>query len=391
MAVVDQDHSGKPSVVGFLRNELLEGVTNIRIRVRLIDEGGNVINQEEETLLIKHLLPGESAPFLIQFSEVGQTDRIDAEVLHYQRSGYRDAELNVEISGTVFNSEVKTIMLGWISNPLETPVEIHSIMFTAFDTDGTPQALVEPFHPSSLLPGERVPFLASFDGDLQASSFQSHTDATHLSVLKPPPVSFQQGPEVVFDPQGNLLVRGMIQNEGRLTRRISGSLALMLNDRIVSIAPFTPSIPLRPGEDRAFGLTAFPGWRERLQELEGGIDELEASIFLDPLASTEFMGQILQLRCEVTGFESTGSSLLLHGTVHNLTRSTVDVPTVQAEVRSTEGLLHTAGWVTIAQSLELDQSSPFVLVLRLPDGIELSQSEIDVYASGILEEIGLPF
>jgi hypothetical protein len=170
-----------------------------------------------------------------------------------------------------------------------------------------------------------------------------------------------------------------------MTRWVSATVALLNQEHIISLASLTSPSPLGSGETRAFGLTNFPGWRERLNELNGQIEDLTVEVFYDPLGCIEFDGQVVPLHLEITGFESTGSTLFIRGSAYNPSPHSLSNPGIQADIRTTDGVLQTSNSRILDEEIASDQSISFTLALRLPNGIELPQMEIDVTATAILE------
>jgi hypothetical protein len=227
--------------------------------------------------------------------------------------------------------------------------------------------------------------------DQSLESFHPFIDATLLSEQVNPSFSMKQYPEVVLDPQENILLRGMIHNEDQISRWLSAEVAIFYQDQIVSLTSLAPPFPLGPGEMRGFGLTDFPGWRERLKALDGQLGELSLQLFYDPLGCVEFKGQIHHLNVDILGFESTGSTLIIRGSATNPSLYDLSLPTVQAEIRSTAGYLQTSSWNLLDTAISQGQAIDFILGIRLPTGMEVSEMEMDVTGIAILTEDVLPF
>jgi hypothetical protein len=349
---------------------------------------------KEFRLPYQHVLPSEEVPFLVSFPAQSSPESIILEVVNFQISGAEDATLEAEITGTTRTPEGKTILVGWITNLENNPAQIHHFYLLTIDSSDQPTA----FNSASLVPSsvsshQRIPFLFALDQVQGQGSVSFHPiiDATIIPNWLEPPFSLPQYPEITLDPQDNLILPGIIQNTDEISRWISAVVVLRYEDQIVSMASLNPPFPLGPGESRAFGLTDFPGWRTRLNELGGHPDDISIEVFFDPLGCSEFKGQLHHLSVEIHGFETTGSTLLIKGSASNPSPQTLSLPSIQAEIRSTAGILHTSGWILIDETILQGQSMSFILVVRLPEGMKLSEMEIDVTGMAIFEEGSLPF
>ena len=382
------------SIIGFFVNSTTEAVTQVQIRAALHFDAEGAPVWKEVILPYQHVLPSESVPFLVQFPSQPPPESVTLEVINYQVSGSEDARLEVEITGRAHTSEDEIILYGWINNPENDPIQIHYFHLLAGHSLEEPTAFISSsIHPSSIPPHQRMPFLFTLDKEQnqQSVSFYPFIDATVISEWTAPTFTLPQYPEITLDPQGNLLLRGIIHNTDGISRWVSAEVVLLYQDQIVSLTHLNPPFPLGPGESRGFGLTNFPGWRTRLDELGGNTDDISIEIFYDPLGCGEFEGQVIHLMVEITGFESTGSTLVIKGNASNPSSHTLSLPSIQAEIRSTTGLLQTSSWILLDETLAQGQTMRFVLSVRLPEGTKLSEMEIDVTGIAVYEEGFLPF
>jgi hypothetical protein len=382
------------SILGFLVNNTPHPVTEVAIRATLIFHSGMAPFWQEISLPYKHVLPSERVPFRIDFPAQPAPESVILEVVDFQVSGNEDGVLEVELTGNTITPEGEDILTGWISNSMNSPAQIHHLNLLAVSSSDEPKAMVPALiHPASILPHQRLPILFMLDilQDQDLVSFEPFIDATLIPGLDEPSLSFPQFPEIVFDPQGNLLLRGIIQNTEPFSRWISAEITLLFQDQMVSVASLKPPSPLGPGETRGFGLTNFPGWRERLDELNGQPEDLSFEIFFDPMGCGEFNGQIVSLSVEMTSFESTGSTLFIKGSAYNPSSYDLSSPAIHAEVRSTRGILQTSNWILLDEILAQGQNIDFILAIRLPEGIQLPETEIDITGTAVSEEDALPF
>jgi hypothetical protein len=149
-------------------------------------------------------------------------------------------------------------------------------------------------------------------------------------------------------------------------------------------------IPLSGGEARAFSLTEFPGWQDQLSDSDLDVDQIETEFYCDALASSEFKGQIFNLTSEITGFETTGSTLIIRGSITNRTSQTFPSSVIQADLRTIDGYIEASNWIHIQETLKPGERTDFVLPVRVPAGTNIPNLEIDVRAIAVLEESNLP-
>jgi hypothetical protein len=394
VTILNQNDGEGISVIGFFMNNTTEAVTQVEIRATLYFHSERTPVWKEVSLPYQHVLPAERVPFLVQFPGQPPPKSIIMEVVSFQVSGLKDATLGVEFTGRIHTPEDEIILYGWITNPDNDPVQIHHFHLLAGYSLEEPTAFISSsIYPFSIPPHQRSPFLFTLGNEQvqQSISFHPFIDATIIPEWTEPPFSLPQYPEITSDPQGNLLLRGIIHNTGEVSRWVSAEVAMLYQGQIVSLIRLNPPFPLGPGESRGFGLTNFPGWRTRLDELGGHPDDISIEFFYDPLGCSEFEGQVLHLTVEITGFESTGSTLLIKGSASNPSSRTLSLPSIQAEIRSTAGRLQTSSWNLLEKTITQGQSIPFVLGVRLPEGVKLSEMEIDVTGTAVYEEGFLPY
>ncbi len=394
ITILDDLDTAGFSILGFFVNHSSVAVTEVEIRPRFHFQSGETTVWEEINLPYQHVLPSEMVPFLIDFPIQPAPESVSIEVVNFQQSGYEDAILEVELTGTTVTSEGVHILYVWMTNPVDDPAQVHLLQLLVGSSSEDPLTLLSSsIHPSSILPYQSVPFLFTVDfGQYQVpTTFTPFVDATFVPELPEPNFTLPQYPEVILDPQGNLLLRGILQNQDVISRWASAEVAILYQNQIISLAPLNLPSPLGPGETRGFGLTNFPGWKVRLDELGGQLNDLSIEVFYDPLECRDFKGQVVHLTVDITGFESTGSTLLIKGNGTNPANQTLSLPAILAEIRTTGGVLQTSDWILLDKIIAEGQTIDFTLGIRLPMGITLSEMEIDVTGTAILEDNALSF
>jgi hypothetical protein len=167
--------------------------------------------------------------------------------------------------------------------------------------------------------------------------------------------------------------------------------ALRHQNQLLSLTSLVPPTPLGIGENRAFGLSQFPGWNTQLSGVEVNMDGIEVEFYCDPLASPAFKGQIFSLTSEIMGFEATGNSLIIRGEVSNPTSHSLSNAAVQADLRTIDGGIQASNWILLEDTIEPGGNLFFVLPIPLPEGTILPDLEIDVRGIAILRESDLQF
>jgi hypothetical protein len=370
---------------------MLEAAANIEILVVLQDATGSISAQKVSTLPVQNLEGGESYPFLVAFQDVLSADEVVVEMIDYQMSGHNEVKLEVTLNEFSRSVDGRSIILGWLSNPQDSDVHIHNFILRTSGKQELPPALIIPeLFISSLVSSEITPFLAVLDDDPNTLTITPYIDAVESPALGNVPFSFSQETQLNIDSQGNHLLQGMIKNNDSLPHWVSCLVSFQYQDRLISLSSLHSPIPLAPGEARAFSLTEFPGWQDQFSNSTLEFDHLEIEFFCDPLESSEFEGQIFNLTSEVTGFETTGSTLFIRGSISNLTSQTLPSSVVQADLRSIDGYVEASNWLLIEETLEPGDSVDFILPVRLPAGTSIPDLEIDVRAIAVLEESDLP-
>lgn len=391
LTLIHQPSSGQYTVIGLLKNNSPLSVVDVSVRVSLRNNAGEVVAEQLIPLLMRHVSPGEDAPFQAAFPDSEQVNTAEAHIMVLPRGAFERAPLTISILGPPSKNGGQYTVLGRLSNPGITPAKIHQLVLMATDLSGAPQELIVlNDRLSIILPEETIPFLATFEQSPNLSHLSSYIDATITSKPSPVPLIMVQPPRVTFDSQGNILVIGAIKNQASLPYWLSGLILLKHGDEILSLATLRPPSPLGPGETRSFGIIEFPGWIARLATMGRNREDLTAEFLIDPLTSMLSNMQTRQLDLEVTGLENTGSTFIIRGSIYNPTLFTITQPAVHAEFRSVDAITQSANWLILQDRLDSHQSASFLLPLRLPGEIDLSMMEMDIRAMGLIDAADFP-
>jgi hypothetical protein len=149
----------------------------------------------------------------------------------------------------------------------------------------------------------------------------------------------------------------------------------------LSAGVFELPVPVPANASIAFAVDDFPGLAQRGPEADGD-SPVETQAFATGLPSTVV---VEGLAPEVTGFEVIGSRLYLRGRVSGPAANAFLHPTVLASLLSADGDLLSAGWTSAGDRIAVGGANPFLLVLPVPDGVDLASAEWDVSAIGVQE------
>jgi hypothetical protein len=178
-------------------------------------------------------------------------------------------------------------------------------------------------------------------------------------------------------------VLASIRNSGAAPALARVLVTLEGSSGTASAALYASPIPLAPDETRPFTVTDFPGLASQLASGAQSLSDLRAHGLVDPSRSEATSQASVPLKIEITAYETIGGGLLVHGTAYNQSQDQVLQPMVIGALRSTSGLIWSAGEAPIAENLEPGTQTDFLLVMPVPADIEPSQGEFDIRGLGL--------
>ncbi|UCF60320.1 MAG: hypothetical protein JSV37_11210 [Anaerolineaceae bacterium] len=373
------------SVIGTLENQSQDQVDSISIHITILDPEGKLLSEQVIQPFLTRLSPKAISPFKATFPNVREAASVNAEILSYQSTEYKEVHMEIGDLQTISTHDGGMAILGLLENPNTTPVMIETFGLLAIDPQGQPIDLL-PYTAglSWLGPGDRVPFLTFSRQDLGQVDFVPYYYATLKRYERSAPLTISTPPEVLITEQGAPLILGSISNENNQPYEASFLIILRIEAEVLTVTSVTPFLPLRPGESRPYAVTDFPGLTTQLAKHESWEGELTAEILVDPFASRPSMRNIVQLEVQITQYEPIGSSLFIKGEIYNPQETDIESATVLAAVRSIDGQLLTAGSTHLHEILPGNSSREFMLHLSLPQGADPAMSEYDVQAFGLL-------
>jgi len=374
------------TVYGIAENQSEYPLTNIRIKVILQDSLEKTVTLST-SLLLQHLAPGESSPFLTEFTNVTLPASVSAEIIDWSIGTFQRTSL--ELSEPEFQQDLsdETWVFFTASNPTTSRVCLQSLWSGAFDPEGNLLAVNSQSYGNHVLDaGETRPYIMQFTSMPDEVTYEVFTDSLPCN---PAAQDSNIGLDAVFsyDAQGAPFLTGSIINHDQVPTWTAAVLTLTGNTRVLSIIEIAPPVPLQPGEIFTFTTNSFPSLslknlREQLQR-----GDVEINIELDPARTTAAYEDIARLAVNITSLESSGSKMILKGTLVNNQPQRVFQPSVLFKVTTTDGETITSGWVVTANQAEPDEETLFTLVLPVPEGADLRMSEHDLRAFGIIDPV----
>ncbi|HET7009227.1 MAG TPA: hypothetical protein VFI11_00505, partial [Anaerolineales bacterium] len=273
-------------------------------------------------------------------------------------------------------------LLGSVVNPFRRPVVPSALIAVGMDDQERPMTYAPAALPAGhLRPGEPVPFRADVPSADDVSEWVIVGHAIPSTPGDGPAVALQGELSIRRDPQGQLFAVGRISNGSDAPQWAQVGALLSLREQWVSLGVFETPTVIPAGASLPFAIDIFPGAEEELAEHEADRGDLEVEPFLREAGTTAVVREI---DAEVRRFEVIGSRLYLRGVARN-PGTTAARACIVAAVLSDEGDLLTAGWTAPAETVPPGGEAPFMLVLPVPDGVNLSLAEFDVQAFGVSE------
>lgn len=357
-------------------------VRDVHIRVRLLDTAGALLEEQLVPLALPWLGPGQRSPFAAEFASPAGASA-QAEVAGYDRADSAPLALETAIVSRRPTGDGRLAVLGGLTNPGGQAARVLGLAVAAVSDDELRALSAGWTGLTTVGPGQSIPFLVLLpqtDSDLGLSAF---TAARPLAGTVAAPIMVESGPALVFDQQGHPIVVFALRNTSAAPAQARAVVGLTSGGDLAALGMFASPIPLAPGEVRPAAVTDFPGLAPRLASGELSPADLAPSLTVDRPEASSTSAVSASLRVEVTQFEAIGGSLYIRGTAYNQGTAAVLSPTVIGALRSTAGEVWSAGEAAVADQLAADAQADFLLMLPLPEGIEPSTGEFDVWGAGL--------
>jgi hypothetical protein len=372
-------------VVGLIHNQSEMQVEELRLSIHLIDSQGQTLARTEIPAGMHFLDIDEESPFAAEFTLTGAAASAEVELLSYEVSEFIRPDMDAQVEDTIPIRTGGASALGRVVNSTFLPIYISAVPMLAFNAEGEiVDYAMETTFISALGPRQNTPL---------GAVFQEETPFDVQVVTYPDAVQDDRRGEEnfeLYDPasivtaQGKLVVLGEFQNTNWQQHQwLRAVLVAELEGEPLAVAPVLSPGPIAPGETRAYAVENLPGLHERLSRLHTGIEELEFEILLDLARSGPAEASVIPLTIHIEAYEAIGSSIFIQGVVTNDSNQDVHDASIMACLRSTQGLLRSAGGQFVADQLEAGASVPFTLALDIPAGENVLMLEFDLIATGL--------
>jgi len=371
------------TAMGYLLNRTDSTVEDVTMRVSLVNDQGGELAQSDIDLALPLLGAGQSAPFSAAFP-TSQDAEIKIEITGYRPALDPPAPIDVNLNRRMLTGEGELAVVGIMQNPNPTPVDILGLAMAATDSQDRLVGVRSDWRGlSGLAAGQSVPFLALLPANETTVHVRAFVSAIAAAGIPSSPIEWVASPKLLTDDQGNPLVLASVRNNGATPALARVLVTLEGSSGTASAALYASPIPLAPDETRSFTVTDFPGLASQLASGAQSLSDLRARGLVDPSRSETTSQASVPLKIEITAYEAIGGALLVHGTVTNQSQDQVLQPTVIGALRSTSGLIWSAGEASIAENLEPGAQTDFLLVMPKPASIEPSQGEFDIRGMGL--------
>ncbi len=371
-------------VVGMLENQSPSSVSDLRLQIDLLDEAGAVLASQQGEPLLAMLPAGGASPYQVILPASPGAASARAQILSYRTADIEMLPLRVETAEELSPRGSSPSLVGYVTNPGSEPATVIGLAALARDESGRPSsAALASVGPQSLRPGERAPFLIVPAMAAAGQRYEFYAAAIAGPALEDPPVEVVTN-EIRRDAQGNPFLLVIMENRSDLPLWASATLSLEQDGAQLAVVDASPASPIAPGEQRALTFWQSAAPPAALSIPAEGAESLQFILRLDPLGTRPVAGRVMDLRLELLRYESTGSRLILGGTITNPHDGRVERPALQATLRDTAGEVLTAGSLSLGEHLALGESASFLLLLPLPRDAEPAMAEYDLKAVGVI-------
>jgi hypothetical protein len=359
-------------------------VTQVVVRVEILNSQGRILEQSQAPMATGILAPGNSGVFQAELSTFEAPTELTAEVVRFDVTSRIPPPVEVQILSERPDALGGSALFGMLRNPTEKALSVARITLVEADSRGPPVAVSSrTWHPSGLLPGQSLPFLALMTAPSDQGRLQAHVSAAVSSGLEAQRLSLQEAPQLRLDPLGNPLLVGSLHNDAQVPSSVEAFFLVREGEQILTLLHLETPLPIAQGGHWPYALSEFPTWPLNRGDLQTN-EALTVQTYFPPRAPLG-QRQLVALHARIVGFEDTGSALILRGVVTNRHRAAVYAPTARAAALSLDGHLLTADWHRVSPMLEPGATARFLLLLPLPQGWRSSELELDLQAQALID------
>ena len=371
------------AIIGLARNDSGATVQDVDVTIDLLDASGGSIGTIAARLLLTHLQPGASSPFVASIPFGLEPAGARARLSAFGFSARTQLDLEVEEASAATAADEGTEVLGLVSNRGHQAAKVENVILTWRAADGALAGVARADVTASILPaGESLPWIA---GPLDAAP-QMLFDAFVSAIPANPPfgagLELASGPTWWLTAQGHGFATGAIRNDGPAAVLPEVAVSLTAQGQLVGLEILRSSVPLAAGETLVFTAETFDSLEDRLRRLGVGMQDVAPHVVLWWTEPEQPSASPVVLPVTVRQFEVIGSRLFLRGAITHPGSVRLASLMVYVTLRSTNGEPQTARWLSLAPPAPGGRMD-FAIDLPLPGGIDAAMSEYDLRALGL--------
>lgn len=371
------------AVIGLARNDSSAAVQNVDVSIDLLDTSGAPIGTAAARLLLSHLQPGATSPFVASIppgiDPAGARPRLSA----FEFSARTQLDVAVEVVSAALAADEGTEVLGLVRSRGEQPAMVEDVILTWRAADGTLAGAARADLPASVLQaGASLPWIA---GPVDAAPQMVFEAFVSAAPAKPPfgaRLEMASGPSWWLTAQNRGFASGAIRNPGPAAVLPEVAVSLTAQGELVGLEILRSSVPLTPGESLVFTAETFASLEDRLRRLGVGMQDVAPQVVLGWTEPERPSSSPVSLPVAVRQFEVIGSRLFLSGAITHPGTEPLASLMVYVTLRSTSGEPQTARWLPLAPPAPGERID-FAIDLPLPKGVDPAMSEYDLRALGL--------
>jgi hypothetical protein len=377
LSVFSEGEAGTWVVLGLARNDSRSALEGVVASVELLDSTDSPIAVATVPVAMSILQPGATSPFMARFEQAKAPDGARAGLQAFRLSSEPPARVSIDAVRSDQSSE-GTLVLGSLRNRGPGPVQAREVIVVWRDADHALSGMALASVPQVRLQEDgTVPWLAEAPGAVPVSRLEVFAAVSAVDESSEGPLESVLEPLWRLSAQGHGFVAGAIRNPGRGPVLPEVAIAILVDDRLASIAILQSTVPLQPGETLAFAADRFPG-------LEAAPDpgDVSLELYLTGHRTDPGSPAVILLPASIQRFEVIGDRVFMQGTVANPGPAPLKTAMVFVSLRSTSGDPQTARWLALPPP-QPGQSAEFFVDLPIAAGDDPAMSEYDLRAVGL--------
>jgi len=389
--LVPGDEPKQWRVIGWVQN-LTENAAITEIQFIPLDPQGYPDLEKKRHNLEIVLAAADHAPFQINITSELEPPILQSKIVRFELLEEELQQLEIHILQQWPNTRGEDLLVE-VYNPHPTALEIMSWTVTGKNIDEQPLIVFTPDIPAGvILPFQHQTIGVHVEHSLDISAWEHLIFAQPLHGLTVPKLTIVQEPVIHQDAQGNPFLVGVLRNEGTKPSAFYGSFLLEMDGRPAALVSLFPQIPLPVGRDWPIVVTDFPFTSPDWNDLVASGGKWQVRTTLSPSRSEPGYGPMapIALPAQISSFETTGSAMILKGSIHNPFETPVCLVSITLSATTLDGTIVGAVTKTWEGELLPEKQEEFVLVLRYPASYSASELELDAQALGFRQIPKLP-